>query len=131
MKLFRGAPTPFEAADPATFVGNARLQRLAADDEAVAVHVYRVEFADGGRTNWHTHSGPQWLFVIEGRIRVQRAGAPAEDLDAGDAAVFSPGEKHWHGATPRSRGTHIAVNIAAKTEWLEPVSEDQYVGGRP
>lgn len=92
------------------------------------MHVYRVEFESGARTNWHRHSGPQWLFVIEGRVRVQRWGEPPSDVAAGDAVVVGPGEKHWHGAVPGARGTHLAVNIDVKTEWLEPVSDEEYAG---
>jgi quercetin dioxygenase-like cupin family protein len=88
--------------------------------------VYRVTFSDGGRTNWHCHSGPQWLFVVDGRVRVQAEGGGSRDLDAGDAVVVGPGERHWHGAVPGSTGTHIAVNVNAATTWLEPVSDEQY-----
>ena len=129
MKVFRDRAAPSKLADPTTFVGHATTQRLAVDDDPPSVHVYRVDFADGARTNWHIHSGSQWLFVVEGSIRVQRAGEAAQDVGVGDAVLFSPGEKHWHGATPGSRGVHIAVNINATTEWFEPVSEEQYLSG--
>jgi quercetin dioxygenase-like cupin family protein len=128
MRIFRSAAAPVNPVDPATFVGSATVQRLAEDDTAVPVGVYRVRFADGARTNWHSHSGPQWLFIVEGRIRVQRQGEPALDVASGDAVVFAPGEKHWHGAVPGASGTHIAVNVDVKTTWMEPVSEDEYAG---
>jgi quercetin dioxygenase-like cupin family protein len=92
------------------------------------VHVYRVAFDPGGRTNWHIHSGAQWLFVVEGRIRVQAWGENPAELSVGDAVVFAAGEKHWHGALPNARGVHLAVNIAVTTEWLEPVTEEVYQG---
>lgn len=90
------------------------------------VHLYQVQFDAGARTNWHIHSGPQWLFVSEGRIRVQRLGEPAQDLEPGDAVVFAAGEQHWHGAAPGCPGVHLAVNVQATTEWLEPVSDADY-----
>ena len=96
------------------------------DEGSVPVHVYRVVFESGGRTNWHTHSGPQWLFVVEGRIRIQKWGDAHVDLDTGDAVVIPPGEKHWHGAVPGQTGVHLAVNIQVVTEWLEPVSDSDY-----
>jgi quercetin dioxygenase-like cupin family protein len=129
MKIFRGAAVPDQPADPNTFSGAARVKRLAEDDVAIPVGVYHVTFDDGARTNWHTHSGPQWLFVVEGRVRVQRWGGAADELEAGDAVVFAPGEKHWHGAAPGRRGIHLAVNVNVKTDWLEPVTEKQYRGG--
>jgi len=90
------------------------------------VHLYHVRFDAGARTNWHTHSGPQWLFVVAGRIRAQRWGEAPRDVVEGDAVLFSPGEKHWHGAAPGASGAHLAVNVNAKTTWLEPVSEEDY-----
>ena len=128
MKIFRSLAAPSRPVDEATFVGPATVQRLAEDDVAVPVGVYRVAFADGGRTNWHRHSGPQWLLVVEGQVRVQREGEPAHDLEMGDAVVFAPDEKHWHGAVPGAHGSHLAVNVDVKTTWLEPVSEAEYQG---
>jgi quercetin dioxygenase-like cupin family protein len=126
MRIFRSSDSPVGHVDPATFLGRATVQRLAHDATGVAVGVYRVSFSDGGRTNWHKHSGPQWLFVVEGRVRVQAEGGNAQDLDAGDAVVVAPGERHWHGAAPGSSGTHIAVNVNAATSWMEPVSDEDY-----
>jgi quercetin dioxygenase-like cupin family protein len=57
---------------------------------------------------------------------VQAEGGNAQDLDAGDAVVVAPGERHWHGAVPGSSGTHIAVNVNAATTWMEPVSDEDY-----
>ena len=126
MTIFRTQDAPRNAADPKTFTGPVHTQRLAEDAESVPVGVYRVEFADGGRTNWHTHSGPQWLFVVEGRIRIQTWGGVAHELGKGDAVVIAPGEKHWHGAAPGAGGAHLAVNVNVVTEWLEPVTDEQY-----
>jgi quercetin dioxygenase-like cupin family protein len=126
MEIFNGASVPFRPADVNTFVGQARVQPLALSDQGTPVHVYRVEFGPDGRTNWHVHSGPQWLLVVEGRIRVQTSGQKAQDVKAGDAVLIPAGEKHWHGAVPGTRGTHLAVNIDFTTEWLDPVSDAEY-----
>ena len=126
MKIFRHSSTPAQPADPQTFTGQAHMSRLASDEIGVPVHVYRVAFEPDARTNWHTHSGPQWLLVIEGRVRVQVWGDPPYDVAAGDAVVIAPGEKHWHGAGPDAAGVHLAINVSATTDWLEPVSEGQY-----
>jgi hypothetical protein len=42
---------------------------------------------------------------------------------------FPPGEKHWHGATPTTVMTHIAIQETLdgkNVDWLEKVSEGQY-----
>ena len=126
MRIFRSSDEPVRPVEPATYIGRATVHRLAHDETGVPVGVYRVTFLDGARTNWHRHSGPQWLFVVEGRVRVQAEGGDAQDLEAGDAVVVAPGERHWHGAVPGSTGTHIAVNVNAATTWLEPVGDEEY-----
>jgi quercetin dioxygenase-like cupin family protein len=128
MKIFRGNDSPFRAADLKTFTGSAETKLLASSEGDTPVHVYHVRFDSGARTNWHIHSGPQWLLITEGQIRVQSWGEPSYDLSVGDAVVFAPGEKHWHGAVPGTRGVHLAVNVNVTTEWLEAVSERDYVG---
>ncbi len=128
MKVFRSQEHPFRAADAVSFVGSAETKLLASAVEGTPVNVYHVRFADGARTNWHTHSGAQWLIVTEGSIRVQSTGGPPQDVGAGDAVVFAPNERHWHGATPGQSGVHVAVNVNLQTTWLDAVSEDEYAG---
>lgn len=126
MRIFRDENIPFTIADAQSFAGRAHTKRLAAGDAGVPVVVYRVEFEDGARTNWHTHSGVQWLMILDGRVRVQTWGEPARDVGVGDAVMIEPGEKHWHGALAGGRGAHLAVNVNLTTEWLEPVSDEDY-----
>ena len=126
MKSFQGNDAPFEPADPKNFVGRARVKRFALVDGSQPVIVYLVEFEAGGRTNWHTHTGPQLLLVKEGRGVVQKWGDPPRTIEAGDAVTIEPNEKHWHGAATGTSMAHFAVNLILTTQWLEPVSDDQY-----
>jgi quercetin dioxygenase-like cupin family protein len=128
MKIFRAAQIASEVGDANTFTGDVMRQTLASDKSGTPVNVYRVAFAPGARTHWHSHDGPQWLLVTEGRIRIQKLGEPATEVMAGDAVVIQPGEKHWHGATASSPGTHLAVNVDTATNWMEPVTDEQYGG---
>jgi quercetin dioxygenase-like cupin family protein len=90
------------------------------------VVVYLVQFDPGARTNWHRHSGPQLLLVQKGQGLVQKWGEAARAIGPGDAVTIEPHEKHWHGAAAGASMTHFAVNLDFTTEWLEPVSDDQY-----
>ena len=127
MKHLAGDRVPFEPADPRNFVGAARVKRLPmVEGGGQSVIVYLVEFEPGGRTNWHRHSAPQLLLVKEGRGFVQKWGELPREIAAGDAICIEPDEKHWHGAAAGTRMAHFAVNLTLTTEWLEPVSDDQY-----
>jgi hypothetical protein len=59
----------------------------------------------------------------------QRWGGPIEEIRPGDVVWFSPGEKHWHGATPATAMTHIAIQEKRDgkvVDWMEQVSDEQY-----
>jgi hypothetical protein len=46
------------------------------------------------------------------RLRVGAALGRASKIRPGDVVWFPPGEKHWHGATPTTAMTHIAIQEA-------------------
>jgi hypothetical protein len=66
----------------------------------------------------------------DGRFgRVQRWDGPVEEIRPGEVVWFPPGEKHWHGASPTTALTHIAIQEqldGKNVEWMEQVSDDQY-----
>jgi hypothetical protein len=71
--------------------------------------------------------------VTEGVGRTRQWGGPIEEIRAGDVVWCPPGVKHWHGASPTSVMTHIAltgVRDGHNVEWLEKVSDEQYGAGR-
>lgn len=90
-----------------------------------------VTFEPGARTAWHTHPLGQTLIVTAGSGRVQCQGEPIQEIGPGDVVWFPPGVKHWHGASPSTAMTHIAIQeeLAGKgVEWLEKVGDEQYKG---
>lgn len=90
-----------------------------------------VTFEPGARTAWHTHPLGQTLIVTAGCGRVRRDGGPIEEVRAGDIVWFDPGEKHWHGASPTTAMTHIAIAEmldGRAVKWMEHVTDEQYGG---
>ena len=88
-----------------------------------------VAFAPGARTAWHTHPGGQILIVAAGVGRVQQWGGPIDEVRPGDVVRIPPGVKHWHGASPDTAMTHLAIGEpidGRSVEWMEPVSDEQY-----
>jgi quercetin dioxygenase-like cupin family protein len=69
-------------------------------------------FEPGARTAWHTHPLGQILIVASGFGWVQAWGGAVEEIRPGDVVWFPPDEKHWHGATPTTAMTHIAIHEA-------------------
>jgi quercetin dioxygenase-like cupin family protein len=111
------------------FTGTVRIDPLFQAPAPARAAGASVTFEPGARTAWHTHPLGQTLIVIAGCGRAQRWGGPIEEIRPGDVIWFAPGEKHWHGASPTTAMTHIAVqeSLDAKVvEWLEKVSDEQY-----
>lgn len=115
------------------FTGAVRIDPLLEAPEPARLRGASVTFEPGARTAWHTHPLGQTLIVSAGCGRAQRWGGPIEEIRPGDVVWFAPGEKHWHGAGPTTGMTHIALqeNLDGKVvEWLEHVSDDQYLATR-
>jgi quercetin dioxygenase-like cupin family protein len=111
------------------FTGTVRIDPLFQAPAPARGQGASVTFEPGARTAWHTHPLGQTLVVTAGCGRVQRWGGPVEEIRPGDVVWFSPGEKHWHGASPTTAMTHIAVQeqLDGKVvEWMEHVSDAQY-----
>jgi quercetin dioxygenase-like cupin family protein len=129
MDITRGGSRPSEKGPTEWFTGSVQLDPLFQAAEPARVAGASVTFEPGARTAWHTHPLGQTLIVTAGAGLAQRWGGPIEEIHPGDIVWFPPGEKHWHGATPSTAMTHIAIQerLDGKVvEWMEPVSDEQY-----
>jgi quercetin dioxygenase-like cupin family protein len=111
------------------FTGTVRIDLLFQPNAPARAAAASVTFEPGARTAWHTHPLGQTLIVTSGCGWAQCEGNPIEEIHPGDVISFPPGEKHWHGATPSTAMTHIAIqeNLDGKVvEWMEKVSDEQY-----
>lgn len=111
------------------FTGTVRLDPLISTPAPARLRGVTVTFEPGARTAWHTHPLGQTLIVTAGTGLVQRAGGPIAQIRPGDTVYFEPGEKHWHGATPSTAMTHIALQEeldGTSVTWLEQVTDAQY-----
>lgn len=114
------------------FTGTVRIDPLFQAPAPARARGASVTFEPGARTAWHTHPLGQTLIVISGLGWVRRWDGPLEEIRPGDVVWFEPNEKHWHGASPTTAMTHIAIQEALDGQvvnWLEPVSDEQYGGG--
>jgi len=129
MDIKRGGSQPSARGPADYFTGTVRIDPLFQAPAPARVTGASVTFEPGARTAWHTHPLGQTLIVTFGCGWVQREGGPVEEIRPGDVVWFPPGEKHWHGATPTTAMTHIAVQEALNgkaVDWLEKVGDAQY-----
>lgn len=129
MDIKRAGSQPSETGSPEYFTGTVHIDRLASPPEPARVAATLVTFEPRARTAWHTHPLGQTLIVTSGSGLVQREGGAVEPIRVGDVVWFPPGEKHWHGASPSTAMTHIAIQErqgGVAVAWLEHVTEEQY-----
>lgn len=111
------------------FTGRVRVDPLFASDSDINASGAYVTFEPGARSAWHTHPAGQQLIVTSGVGLTQQEGQPVQVIRPGDVVSCPAGVKHWHGATPGSAMTHLAITgvlDGKNVTWMEKVSDEQY-----
>jgi quercetin dioxygenase-like cupin family protein len=129
MEIKRSGAQPSGKGPAEYFTGTVRIDPLFSPPDPARVAGALVTFEPGARTAWHTHPLGQTLIVTTGLGWVQRERGPIEEIRPGDVVSFVPGEKHWHGATPTTAMSHIAIQgklNGSPVDWLEHVTDAQY-----
>lgn len=133
MKITRSGSQASATGPSEYFTGTVRIDAPFAGEEPARIGGATVTFEPGARTAWHTHPLGQTLIVTTGLGWVQREGGPIEEIRPGDVVWFAPGERHWHGATPTTAMSHIAIAEklnGSPVDWLEKVTDEQYSADR-
>jgi len=133
MEIKRSGSQPSAKGPRQYFTGDVRIDPLAEPADPSRILAASVTFEPGARTAWHTHPLGQTLIVTSGCGWTQCWGEPKVEIRPGDVVWCPPAKKHWHGATPTTAMTHIAIveKLDGKgVEWMEHVSDAQYDGSR-
>ena len=129
MEIKRSGLQPSVKGPAEWFTGTVRIDPLFDTPQPARAAGASVTFEPGARTAWHTHPLGQTLIVTGGAGLVQRWGDTVKEIRPGDVVWFAPGEKHWHGASPTTAMTHIAIQEkldGKAVEWMEHVTDEQY-----
>jgi quercetin dioxygenase-like cupin family protein len=129
MDIKRSGSQPSGKGPAEYFTGNVRIDPLFQPHDPARASGAYVTFEPGARSAWHAHPLGQTLIVTSGCGWVQSEGGPKMEIRQGDVLWCPPKENHWHGATPTTAMTHIAIQeqLDGKVvEWLEKVSDEQY-----
>ena len=129
MDIKRSGTQPSGKGPADWFTGTVRIDPLFDAPAPARAVGASVTFEPGARTAWHTHPLGQSLIIVSGLGWAQQDGGPREEIRPGDVVWFPPGEKHWHGATPTTAVSHIAVTESLdgkNVDWMEQVTDEQY-----
>jgi len=133
MEIKRSGSQPSAKGPADWFTGTVRIDPLFQASAPARAAGASVTFEPGARTAWHTHPLGQTLIVMSGCGWAQHEGGLIEEIRPGDVVWFPPDERHWHGATPTTAMTHIAIQEALDgkvVDWMEKVTDQQYNGAK-
>jgi quercetin dioxygenase-like cupin family protein len=129
VKIQRSGSQPSRPGPEEYFTCKVRIDAPFAGSEPARVGGATVTFEPGARTAWHTHPLGQTLIVTQGRGWIQLWGEEIQEMNQGDIVWIPEDVKHWHGATPDTAMTHIAIAESlngSPVDWMEKVSDAQY-----
>jgi len=130
MNIFSAEDRATRRASPDWFTGTVWVDEIAVQSAPARLRAFRVSFEPAARTAWHTHPLGQVIHIVSGVGRVQSMGGPVRTVKSGDTVIFSPGERHWHGAAPQHAMIHFALQEADSegmdVYWAEHVTDAEY-----
>lgn len=127
----RAAQMPAVDGGNKVFTGKVSVQALSSELPGMPVSSAYVIFEAGARSFWHTHPTGQVLIIVEGEGRSGVYGEKVSVLKKDDVVVCPKGVKHFHGAAPDQRMVQMTITGSdpqgKNVEWLEPVTDEQYL----
>ena len=115
MKVLKTDEIPAESANSPLFTGGpVTRQPLLTSEISNNFNLAIVNFTAGARNKMHIHSSDQVLFVTAGK-GIIATETRQEVISLGDVVHISAQEKHWHGSTPESSFSHIALTAKGST----------------
>ena len=115
MKVLKPDQIPAESANSPLFTGGpVTRQPLLTPEMSNNFSLNIVNFSAGARNKMHTHSSDQVLFVTAGKGIIATT-THQEVIAVGDVVHIQAEEHHWHGATPNSAFSHIALTAKGST----------------
>ena len=130
MQLKRNGSQPSVKGPAENFTGNVRVDPLFQSPGPAQFAGALVTFEPGARSAWHTHPCGQTLIIAAGRGWPQCEGEAKVEIRPGEVVTCPVNKKHWHGATPTTAMSHIAIQESKDgkaVEWLEKVTDEQYL----
>jgi quercetin dioxygenase-like cupin family protein len=109
------------------YIGEAWLNALIHDDAELGYNITKATFIANSTLDWHKHSTPQVLIIVDGEAYYQERGKEAVILKEGDVIKCPKDLEHWHASTKDSDVTYLALYGGGQpTEWTKVVTQEYY-----
>jgi quercetin dioxygenase-like cupin family protein len=111
------------------YIGEAWLNSVIQADAEINYNITKATFRANSTLDWHKHSTPQVLIVVEGVGFYQERGKEAVIIKKGDVIRCNKDIEHWHTSSKENAVTYLAIYGGAQpTTWTEKLTQEYYDG---
>ncbi len=107
-------------------IGEAWLNFLIQEGDDIGYNITQATFDANATLDWHKHSTPQVLIVIEGRGYYQEKQKEPILLQKGDVVKCAKDTEHWHSSSKDSKVSYLAIYGNSPTVWTEKLTQEYY-----
>ncbi|WP_224484924.1 cupin domain-containing protein [Robertkochia aurantiaca] len=109
------------------YIGEAWLLGLLSEDADLDYEITKATFKANSTLDWHRHSSPQVLVVVEGEGYYQERGKTPIRMKEGDVIQCPKETEHWHTSSKESDVTYLAIYGGSQpTTWTEKLTLEYY-----
>lgn len=109
------------------YIGEAWLNAIVRNDADLGYNITKASFKANSTLDWHKHSSPQVLIIVEGQGYYQERGKEPVILKKGDIIKCEKSIEHWHSSTKETDVTYLALYSGEQpTTWTEVLSQEYY-----
>ena len=111
------------------YIGEAWLNSLLHADDEISYNITKATFRANSTLDWHKHSTPQVLIIVEGEGYYQERGKDPIRMKVGDVIRCNKETEDWHSSSKESNVTYLALYGGTQpTTWTEVLSQEYYDG---
>nr|WP_299175599.1 cupin domain-containing protein [uncultured Allomuricauda sp.] len=107
-------------------LGEAWLNFLLQEEDGLDYNITQATFSANSTLDWHKHSTPQVLIVLEGKGYYQERGKDPIIIKKGDVVQCQKDTEHWHTSSKDSKVSYLAIYGNSPTIWTEKVTREYY-----
>jgi quercetin dioxygenase-like cupin family protein len=109
------------------YIGEAWLNTVLQGGDELNYNITKATFRKNSTLDWHKHSTPQVLVILEGEGYYQEKGKEPIIMKKGDVIKCNKDIEHWHTASKESLVTYLAIyNAAQPTIWTDKLTQEYY-----
>ena len=109
------------------YIGDAWLNSIIQADGNFNYNITKATFKANSTLDWHKHTTPQTLIVVEGKGYYQERGKEPIIIKLGDILICDKDIEHWHSSSKEKDITYLAIYGGIEpTTWTEVLSQDYY-----